>query len=69
MTVLRSSITLHEPGSAHESLADGPNGFDRSWFMGKWVVAWSTLPLWKVNNHPITLHLKLIYASRTRRVS
>nr|KIR87733.1 hypothetical protein I308_01760 [Cryptococcus tetragattii IND107] len=38
---------LHHPGSTHPSLSDGPDGFDRSWFMGKWDVVWSTLPMWK----------------------
>ncbi|KIR77199.1 hypothetical protein I306_05790 [Cryptococcus gattii EJB2] len=38
---------LHHPGSTHSSLSDGPDGFDRSWFMGKWDVVWSTLPMWK----------------------
>ncbi|EAL23603.1 hypothetical protein CNBA2500 [Cryptococcus deneoformans B-3501A] len=38
---------LHKPGSTHPSLSDGPDGFDRSWFMGKWGVVWSTLPMWK----------------------
>ncbi|OXG54921.1 hypothetical protein J010_00257 [Cryptococcus neoformans] len=38
---------LHKPSSTHPSLSDGPDGFDRSWFMGKWGVVWSTLPLWK----------------------
>nr|ODN97581.1 hypothetical protein L204_02999 [Cryptococcus depauperatus CBS 7855] len=42
-----STIIIHSPGSSHSSLADRPNGFDRTWFMGKWVVAWSTLPIWK----------------------
>ncbi|WVN88356.1 uncharacterized protein L203_103562 [Cryptococcus depauperatus CBS 7841] len=42
-----STIIIHSPGSSHSSLADRPNGFDRTWFMGKWVVAWSTLPMWK----------------------
>ncbi|OXB39859.1 hypothetical protein J007_00281 [Cryptococcus neoformans] len=38
---------LHKPSSTHPSLSDGPDGFDRSWFMGKWGVVWSTLPMWK----------------------
>ncbi|UOH79257.1 hypothetical protein LQV05_000252 [Cryptococcus neoformans] len=40
---------LHKPSSTHPSLSDGPDGFDRSWFMGKWGVVWSTLPMWKSN--------------------
>ncbi|CAD6564732.1 MAG: hypothetical protein TREMPRED_000259 [Tremellales sp. Tagirdzhanova-0007] len=43
------SIAVHQPGSSHPSLADGPDGFDRMWLMGKWGVAWSTLPMWKVS--------------------
>lgn len=43
------AIEVHEPGSKHPSLADGPGGFSREWFMGKWGVAWSTLPMWKVS--------------------
>ncbi|WWD17267.1 hypothetical protein CI109_101705 [Kwoniella shandongensis] len=42
-----TSIAIHPPSSSHPSLADGPGGFDRTWFMGKWGVAWSTLPMWK----------------------
>ncbi|WVQ67618.1 uncharacterized protein L199_005821 [Kwoniella botswanensis] len=38
-------ITIHPPSSTHPSLSEGT--FDRSWFMGKWGVAWSTLPMWK----------------------
>ncbi|KIR74296.1 hypothetical protein I310_01898 [Cryptococcus deuterogattii CA1014] len=38
---------LHHPGSTHPSLSDGPDGFDRAWFMGKWDVVWSTLPMWR----------------------
>jgi hypothetical protein len=49
MSASSSSITLHEPGSSHPSLADGPGGFDRTWFMGRWGVAWSTLPMWKAS--------------------
>ncbi|ORX36624.1 hypothetical protein BD324DRAFT_626599 [Kockovaella imperatae] len=41
------SIIIHTPGSDHPSLADGPTGFDRTWFMGQWRVEWSTLPMWK----------------------
>jgi hypothetical protein len=40
-------IQVHEPGSKHSSLLDGPGGFDRTWFMGTWGVAWSTLPMWE----------------------
>ncbi|WVF71492.1 hypothetical protein IAT40_006298 [Kwoniella sp. CBS 6097] len=39
------SIIIHPPGSDHPSLSE--QGFDRSWFMGRWGVAWSTLPMWK----------------------
>jgi hypothetical protein len=41
-------IQIHEPGSTHASLVDGPGGFDRTWFLGTWGVAWSTLPMWNV---------------------
>ncbi|WVQ80760.1 hypothetical protein IAT38_002865 [Cryptococcus sp. DSM 104549] len=41
------TIAIHPPASSHPTLAEGPGGFDRSWFMGKWGVAWSTLPMWK----------------------
>ncbi|WVW83948.1 hypothetical protein I302_105971 [Kwoniella bestiolae CBS 10118] len=40
-----AEINLHPPSSTHPSLSEGT--FDRSWFMGKWGVAWSTLPMWK----------------------
>ncbi|KAK4688154.1 hypothetical protein P7C73_g1958, partial [Tremellales sp. Uapishka_1] len=43
-----AAITVHPPSSSHSSLADAPGGFDRTWFMGKWGVCWSTLPMWKV---------------------
>ncbi|WVQ99434.1 hypothetical protein IAU59_006569 [Kwoniella sp. CBS 9459] len=39
------TINIHPPGSDHPSLSE--QGFDRSWFMGRWGVAWSTLPMWK----------------------
>lgn len=42
-----SNIQVHEPGSKHASLQSGPGGFDRTWFMGTWGVAWSTLPMWE----------------------
>nr|XP_018262945.1 uncharacterized protein I303_04434 [Kwoniella dejecticola CBS 10117]OBR85103.1 hypothetical protein I303_04434 [Kwoniella dejecticola CBS 10117] len=42
-----ADITIHPPSSDHPSLSEGT--FDRSSFMGKWGVAWSTLPMWKVN--------------------
>lgn len=45
---------LHPPAGAIELhdldsmvLAD-VGGFDRSWMLGTWHVAWSTLPMWKV---------------------
>ncbi|KAK8864435.1 hypothetical protein IAR55_001684 [Kwoniella newhampshirensis] len=47
MSAPTASMTVHPPASAHPSLADSPGGFDRSWFMGKWGVVWSTLPMWK----------------------
>ncbi|WWC89299.1 uncharacterized protein L201_004220 [Kwoniella dendrophila CBS 6074] len=40
-----SNIKLHPPSTSDSSLSEGV--FDRSWFMGKWGVAWSTLPMWK----------------------
>ncbi|WWC70023.1 uncharacterized protein I206_103967 [Kwoniella pini CBS 10737] len=42
-----TEIALHPPSSGHASLSEGT--FDRSWFMGKWGVAWSTLPMWKIS--------------------
>ncbi|OXC67480.1 hypothetical protein AYX13_03989 [Cryptococcus neoformans] len=47
MSLANSVQLLHKPSSTHPSLSDGPDGFDRSWFMGKWGVVWSTLPMWK----------------------
>ncbi|OCF40372.1 hypothetical protein I317_05807 [Kwoniella heveanensis CBS 569] len=47
MTSEGGAITIHPPGSDHPSLSE--QGFDRSWFMGRWGVAWSTLPMWKVD--------------------
>ncbi|WVQ72471.1 hypothetical protein IAR50_002023 [Cryptococcus sp. DSM 104548] len=45
---MTSDVAIHSPGSAHTTLTEGgPEGFDRSWFMGKWGIAWSTLPMWK----------------------
>ncbi|ODN94245.1 hypothetical protein L198_05101 [Cryptococcus wingfieldii CBS 7118] len=45
---MASDIAIHPPGSTHPTLTEGgPEGFDRSWFMGKWGIAWSTLPMWK----------------------
>jgi hypothetical protein len=41
-----ATILVHAPSSEHPSLAEG--AFDRSSFMGKWGVAWSTLNMWKV---------------------
>lgn len=41
------NIAIHAPGSSHPSLSDGTFNYD--WFMGKWGVAWSTLPMWKVS--------------------
>jgi hypothetical protein len=48
-------IQVHEPGSKHSSLLDGPGGFDRKWFMGTWGVAWSTLPMWEKTRGKSTL--------------
>jgi hypothetical protein len=43
-------MKIHRPGSDHPSLADVSGGFDRTWFMGRWGVVWSTLPMWKVSS-------------------
>lgn len=51
-----AAARIHAPGSTDSTLADGPNGFDRKWFMGTWGVAWSTLPMWNVSP-PISSHL------------
>ena len=44
------AITVNEPASAATSLADAPGGFDRTWFLGTWGDAWSTLPMWNVSD-------------------
>ncbi|RXK35024.1 hypothetical protein M231_07727 [Tremella mesenterica] len=43
----RERVIIHSPGSKDSSLADASGGFDREWFMGRWGVVWSTLPMWK----------------------
>jgi hypothetical protein len=58
-----SGIAVHPPNSPHPSLADRPAGFDRTWFMGRWGVAWSTLPMWKVSTDA-----RRSLTIRTRRV-
>ena len=47
LTTMNDILSVHKPSSTDPSLADGPNGFDRKAFMGRWGVAWSTLPMWK----------------------
>lgn len=60
-------IQVHEPGSKHSSLQDGPGGFDRTWFMGTWGVAWSTLPMWEKTRGEYTVLSKFNFVADSMR--